>query len=61
MYLSPKECNPFKENVSKADRASFCNDLKTYGQFTGLGFIFSPEPANSNNPPSYSPEGVKRE
>ena len=49
MYPSPKEYNPFKEDLSEADRASFYNDLKAYGQFTGLGWLLSPEPVNNIN------------
>lgn len=51
MYQSTmvKEFNPFKEEPSDAGRARFYDDLKAYGQFTGLAWLLSPEPVMKEN------------
>lgn len=44
LYPPTKEYNPLKEEIREEDCASFYNDLKTCGQFTGLAWLLSPEP-----------------
>ena len=43
MYPPPTNYNPLEKEVEQA-KAVFYKDLKAYSQFTGLGWILSPEP-----------------
>jgi len=50
MYPPPKNYNPLEKEVEQA-KAVFYNDLKAYSQFTGLGWILSPEPKRDQTLP----------
>ena len=45
-----KGYEPFIEDVSDGIREEFYQDLKTYGRFTGMAWILSPEPAKPRSP-----------
>lgn len=44
MYPPPKDYIPLTRAVTDADRNWFRNELRTYGQFTGMCWLLSPEP-----------------
>ena len=58
LYPTPRDYNPLEEELGENYRASFYNDLKLYGQFTGLGWIPNPEPKKETLIPVSSVEGI---
>ena len=58
MFPPPKKYNPLGRQPAREDRAALYNDLKKYGNFTGLWWIMSPEPAPAATLPVTTVEEV---
>ena len=59
IYPPPKNDNPLEKEVEQA-KAVFYNHLKAYSQFTGLGWILSPEPKRDQILPSKTVEDIRK-
>ena len=58
MFPPPKKYNPLGRQPAREDRAALYDDLKKYGNFTGLWWIMSPEPAPAATLPVTTVEEV---
>lgn len=51
MFPPPKRYSALSRKPTQADRCALYEDLKEYGRFTGLCWLFSPEPPIANQLP----------